>query len=289
MSSVPLLVGLRLDLIDWAWHEGGMHSRLPGLWLVLVIAVSSFLGSGCATSPQASPSPSVSQSTNGSVQPKPASAPATAPTPPAVPASTAAAPPKASSKVPFGDREIFDGRTLTGWKLTEFAGAAEVRVEPNFRGGGPAIILEQGVMTGITWTNDLPRMNYEITLEAMRVAGSDFFCGLTFPVGKDPCSLIVGGWGGSVLGLSSIDSEDAAHNETAKYLKFEEGRWYRIRLRVTEGLIQAWLDDEQVVNLVTTDRTISVRIEVEMSMPLGFSTWSTTGALRKIRLRSLDK
>jgi hypothetical protein len=101
--------------------------------------------------------------------------------------------------------------------------------------------------------------------------------------------LIVGGWGGSVVGLSSIDSEDAAHNETAKYLKFEEGKWYRIRLRVTEGLIQAWLDDEQVVNLVTTDRTLSIRLEVEMSKPLGFSTWSTTGALRNIRLRSLIK
>lgn len=264
-----------------------MHSRLPGLWLVLVLAALSLLGSGCATSPQASHS--TSQSTTVSTPPKPAETPAAAPTPTPAPVPASATVPKPVSKVPFGDREIFDGRTLTGWKLTEFAGAAEVRVEPNFRGGGPAIILEQGVMTGITWTNDLPRMNYEITLEAMRVAGSDFFCGLTFPVGKDPCSLIVGGWGGSVLGLSSIDSEDAAHNETAKYLKFEQGRWYRIRLRVTEGVIQAWLDDEQVVNLVTTDRTISVRIEVEMSMPLGFSTWSTTGALRKIRLRSLDK
>lgn len=261
-----------------------MYSRSPAVWQVLILGLSMVWMSGCGHShvaPQAQSQPaSASVSSTPPAKANSSSIP--------LPDATARPVTAPTSKVPFGDREIFDGRTLTGWKLTEFAGAAEVRVEPNFRGGGPAIILEQGVMTGITWTNDLPRMNYEISLEAMRVAGGDFFCGLTFPVGKDPCSLIVGGWGGSVLGLSSIDSEDAAHNETAKYLKFEDGRWYRIRLKVTEGLIQAWLDDEQVVNLVTTDRTIGIRIEVEMSKPLGFSTWSTTGALRKIRLRSLD-
>ena len=56
--------------------------------------------------------------------------------------------------------------------------------------------MGMGYMTGITWTNEMPRMGYEISLEAMRVEGSDFFCGLTFPVGKDYLSLIVGGWGG---------------------------------------------------------------------------------------------
>ena len=43
-------------------------------------------------------------------------------------------------------------------------------------------------MTGITWTGELPRIDYEIKLEAMRVDGTDFFCGLTFPVGDPPCS-----------------------------------------------------------------------------------------------------
>ena len=189
---------------------------------------------------------------------------------------------------PAGKIELFDGKSLTGWKISDFAGTGAVKVEQNFKGDLPAILLEQGVMTGITWTNEIPRMNYEITLEAMRVMGGDFFCGLTFPVGKDPCSFIVGGWGGAVVGLSSVDGEDAAHNETAKYMKFDEGRWYRIRLRVTESAIQAWIDDEQVVNLVTTDRTLSIRLEVEGSKPLGISTWSTAGAIRKLRFVRLN-
>ena len=191
--------------------------------------------------------------------------------------------------VEFGPdpKSMMDGQSLTGWRITDFAGAAEVRVEPAFRGGGPAIVLEQGVMTGITWTNDLPTTRYEINLEVMRVSGGDFFCALTFPVGKDPCSFIVGGWGGGVVGLSNVDGEDAAHNETTKYMKFEEGRWYGIRVRVLPNSIQAWIDGEQMVNLLTEDRRIDIRAEVELSKPLGLATWSTTGAIRKMTLQTL--
>jgi 3-keto-disaccharide hydrolase len=180
-------------------------------------------------------------------------------------------------------KSLFDGKTLVGWKPTDFAGRGEVNVKEG------KIILESGQMTGITWTNntDLPRMNYEISLEAMRVEGSDFFCGLTFPVGKDPCSLIVGGWGGGVVGLSSIDSQDAANNETTRYMNFQTGRWYLIRLRVTDKKIEAWIDADKVVDLTTTDRTISVRLEMEESKPLGIATWSTAAALRNLQLRRL--
>ena len=59
-----------------------------------------------------------------------------------------------------------------------------------------------------------PKVDYEVNLDAKRVAGNDFFCGITFPVGKRFCSLIVGGWGGATVGLSSIDGKDAAENET---------------------------------------------------------------------------
>src|SRR5438477_3634761 len=85
---------------------------------------------------------------------------------------------------------LFDGKSLHGWKVTEFAGRGEVNVE-NGR-----LQLHSGVMlTGVSYTNDLPRIDYEVSLEAMKVDGSDFFCGLTFPVEASFCSLIVGGWG----------------------------------------------------------------------------------------------
>jgi hypothetical protein len=176
---------------------------------------------------------------------------------------------------------LFDSRTLTGWAITDFAGHGDVRVEDG------KLILGSGIMTGVTWTNDVLRRNYEISLEAMRVEGNDFFCALTFPVGDDPCSLIVGGWGGGVVGLSSLDGEDAAHNDTTQYMNFDNGRWFKIRLRVANSKIQAWIDNDKVVDVDTTGRKVSIRVEVEPSKPLGFATWSTTGALRNIKLRRL--
>jgi len=149
------------------------------------------------------------------------------------------------------EREIslFDGKTLGQWKITDFGGQGNVYVKDG------SIFLEMGnYMTGVTWTGPLIRMNYKISLEAMRVTGSDFFCGLTFPVGDNPCSLILGGWGGEVCGLSNLDYYDAANNETTRIISFETGRWYRVRLRVTPDKIEAWLDDEKIVDVVTTDR-----------------------------------
>ena len=167
------------------------------------------------------------------------------------------------------------------WHVTNFYGRAEVRVE------GDTVILEKGNdMTGITWRGPLVRMNYEITLEAKRVAGDDFFCGLTFPYGPDPCSLIVGGWGGTVVGISCLDYNDAYNNETARFIEFEKDRWYRIRLRCTPKKIEAWIDDKQIVDVETAGRKIGIRWEVEKSKPLGIATWCTTGAIRNVKLHA---
>ena len=176
---------------------------------------------------------------------------------------------------------LFDGKTLKGWIATDFAGRGAVTVDKG------QINIGMGYMTGITWTNDVPRMGYEISLDAQRVDGSDFFCGLTFPLGKDPCSFIVGGWGGGVVGLSSIDSEDASQNETTSYLNFVNGRWYHIRVRVEPGKVQAWIDEDRVVNLETTEKRFSIRLEMESSVPLGIATWNTAAAWKNIQIKKL--
>jgi hypothetical protein len=191
--------------------------------------------------------------------------------------------PNVSEELPRTEISLFDGKTLGHWKITDFGGQGEVYVKDG------AIYLEMGNdMTGINWTGPLVRMNYEITLEAMRVNGSDFFCGLTFPVAENPCSLILGGWGGGVCGLSNIDYYDAANNETTQFISFENGKWYRVRLRVTPDRIEAWLDDEELVNIETTGRKIDIRAEVDLSQPLGIATWQTSGAIRNIKLRRLE-
>ena len=180
-------------------------------------------------------------------------------------------------------RALFDGKSLKGWKKTAFGGEGDVEVKD-----GRITIAAGAPMSGITLTEDFPKTDYEVSLEAMRVDGSDFFCGLTFPVGDAPCSFIVGGWGGGVVGLSSIDGSDASENETTRYQEFESKRWYTIRVRVGKDKIEAWLDKKQMVDLPLADRKISIRGEVELSRPLGIACYATTAALRDIKVRHLD-
>ena len=182
------------------------------------------------------------------------------------------------------DGSLFDGKKLGHWSITDFGGQGKVHIKDQ------AIIMEMGHdMTGINWTGPLPtRMNYEITLEAMRVDGTDFFCALTFPVDANCCSLVLGGWGGSMCGLSNIDYYDAANNETTRVLEFEKGKWYNIRLRVTSNRIEAWVDDEELVNIAHKGRRIDVRMEVDLSKPLGIATWQTAGAARNIKMFAVE-
>ena len=143
-------------------------------------------------------------------------------------------------------------------------------------------------LTGIQWvaTNSLPRNEYEIELDAMREEGSDFFCGLTFPVGKNCCTLICGGWGGTVVGISSINNMDASENETTKMMSFDKNRWYHIRIRVADSKIECWIDKEQMVDVALEDKKIDMRPgELEDQKPMGIACWQTATALRNIKLR----
>lgn len=177
---------------------------------------------------------------------------------------------------------MFDGKTLDGWSITNFGGEGEVYVEDGH------IVMDFGAyMTGITYQGDLPTLDYEVRWEAQRDEGNDFFCGFTFPVNDAHCSLIAGGWGGGVVGISSINGMDASENETTTYMTFENDQWYRFHVKVSEAKIEAWIDDEQLVDVELADREWSTRPEVERSKPCGFATWDTRGAVRNIEFRKL--
>lgn len=178
---------------------------------------------------------------------------------------------------------LFDGKSLNGWEITNFGPQGPVYVS-----GGEIILGMGDGCTGITWKRAFPRTGYEVTLDAKRVAGNDFFCGITFPVGKDPCSLIIGGWGGATVGLSTIDGKDAAENETTTIRNFDKDRWYHIRLIVTTENIKSWIDSIKVVDFTIGNKKLSIRPEVELSRPFGISSWNTTAAIRNIRLQRIE-
>jgi hypothetical protein len=177
---------------------------------------------------------------------------------------------------------LFNGRDLSNWAITDFVAPGAVAAASN------KITMGAGaIMTGINWTNGPPpKTNYEISLEALRSDGSDFFCGLTFPVGDSFCSLILGGWGGAITGLSSLDDLDASENETSKSLFYELGRWYHIRVRVTSAKIEAWLDQDKIIDVNIAGRKVSLRPgPIEFSRPLGLAAYQTGAAMRNIKLR----
>jgi hypothetical protein len=182
-------------------------------------------------------------------------------------------------------KELFNGKDLSGWKETDFGGQGVTEVKDG------KIIANMGAsLTGVQYTNSLPTNNYAITLEAMKIDGGDFFVGLTFPVGTNACSLIMGGWGGGVVGLSNIDSLDASENETTKYVTFGKNKWYKIRVEVRPESIKAFLDEENLIDQKIKEHTIGLRPgPIELQAPFGLSTYQTTAAWRNIRITPLSE
>jgi hypothetical protein len=179
-------------------------------------------------------------------------------------------------------RPLFDGKTLAGWKESDFFGAGKVTIDKG------VITLGNGALTGITWASDLPfpGSNYEVRIEAARLKGSDFFAGITFPVGDSFCTWINGGWGGEVVGLSSLDGADASRNETTSTRRFELGQWYSLRLLVTSTKISAWIDEELVIDVVIGKKWIALREgDIDRSMPFGIASYSTVAGVRKFEWR----
>lgn len=192
---------------------------------------------------------------------------------------------EAKEKKPKPDKDgwirLMPSKGMGKWKVTDFGGQGEVKWD------GKKLLLETGnLMTGVHLSEKtLPTENYEISLKAQRVKGNDFFCCLTFPVGKECCSFVAGGWGGTVTGISSVNGSDASENETSSYTDFENGKWYTIRIVVTNEHVKVWIDDEECVDLSREYAEFSTRLEVYIQEPLGICTFMTEAAIEDFKWR----
>ena len=180
---------------------------------------------------------------------------------------------------------LFDGKTLGKWKVIDafdFQRHGKVYVKE-----GRLVLSKGKPLTGVKWTGKLPRIDYEVALDAMRVEGDDFFCSMVFPVGKQDCSVTFGGWGGSTVGLTNIDGEPAVENETCVDRDFKDNHWYRLRFRVTAKKIEVWIDKEKVVDFTHPGRKLTIRWEQEPMLPFGISSYRTTAAMKNITVRPI--
>ena len=181
---------------------------------------------------------------------------------------------------------LFNGKDLTGWEETDYAGRGKVVVKNG------ELHIENGlVITGVNFTNKtiLPKTNYEITYQAKKVNGSDFFALLTFPVGDKHASFVTGGWGGAVTGVSSINSMDASENDTTIYLKYNKDQWYTFRLRVTPENLSVWMNPKEHLIPLKATVTSIVKAYVAEAAKAGqkLTAKQAEAALRKLN-PSLD-
>lgn len=177
---------------------------------------------------------------------------------------------------------LFEAPLASQWQDAKIEGGGEVRRETDgftLHAGAP---MTANVLP--TWEQEgLPVVGYRLTYEAMRVSGSDFFGSVTFPVGHRERSVtfVLGGWGGTQVGISSIDGADASENPTGSSQRFENGRWYRIRIEVHEESVRVWLDDRPLVRFDPQGRQLHLRGgEISKCVPFGFATYGTEGRIR---------
>jgi len=178
---------------------------------------------------------------------------------------------------------LFDGKSLDGWTVTPFGGAGQVEVRDG------RLVIELGAaISGAHRTNAMPTSNYEISIRLMKVDGNDFFCGVTFPVKDSHATFIAGGWGGSLVGVSSLDGMDASENEATTYMRFEKNKDYQVLIRVTDDKIQAWIDGAKLVDANIKGRRVSLRPgEIEESKPFGIATYQTTASVAEVKARTI--
>src|SRR5436190_350919 len=76
---------------------------------------------------------------------------------------------------------LFDGKSLDDWQSFDSGGSGSVEIKD-----AEMVIGSGESISGAIYkkADKLPLTNYELTLEVKRLEGSDFFCGLTFPVGS---------------------------------------------------------------------------------------------------------
>lgn len=180
---------------------------------------------------------------------------------------------------------LFNGKDLGDWESTRYGGEGEVMVNEE----GNLEFDFGAVMTGVNWNGEPPATsNYEISLDAMKLDGYDFFVALTFPVKDSHATFVVGGWGGGVVGISCVDDLNASENETMNIEGFLKDQWYHIRVRVTDEHLSAWIDEQQMVNLPLEGKKISLLPgDIELSVPIGIASFQTRAQYRNIQWRDL--
>ncbi|TWT50327.1 hypothetical protein Pla22_30690 [Rubripirellula amarantea] len=185
------------------------------------------------------------------------------------------------------------------WESIQFGGEGSVDITKN---NDQALIrLELGdPITGVRFSGEVPQNNYELKFQAKRIEGIDFFCGVTFPIDESALTLVLGGWGGGITGISSIDGLDASENSTTLFRHYENEIWYDVRIRVSDFGVEAWIgepdpknpkqrEESNVVELMREGQKFGLRFEMDLCTPLGLANYQCVSEFRNLGWRKLSQ
>ncbi len=102
------------------------------------------------------------------------------------------------------------------------------------------------------------------------------------------CSVVIGGWGGATLGISSINGSDASENEWSRIMSFDNEKWYSFHLKVSKEQILFSVDDETMIDVPRKDNQFDTRIEVIRSRPFGLCNYQCITEIKDFAYRKLD-
>ena len=175
------------------------------------------------------------------------------------------------------------GEPMVGqWQSCQFGGEGPVQIDDD------SITLGIGdPLTGVSWTGEMPTENYRFSFEAQRIEGFDFFAAATFPIGDGFATFVPGGWGGGVVGLSSINGYDASENETTQYRPLKDNTWYCFAVEVRPDTVKAFIDQSEVFSVAREDKKFSLRAEMDLCKPIGIAAFQGDAVIRNVRLTKL--
>ena len=180
-------------------------------------------------------------------------------------------------------RQLYDGADLSSWELGVYGESDEYEVLED-----GVVIPQTAALAGMTFRGALPTVPYRLSVEATRLYGADFFLGVTFPVSDDHLTLVLGGWGGMVSGLSSLDGLDASRNATKTLRHFPNGKRHEVEIEVTETDGRVRVDGEPFLSTSLEGREVGLRVDVEPSHPLGIATYATSTHLHRVRVLEMQ-
>jgi hypothetical protein len=183
--------------------------------------------------------------------------------------------------------KLLSAEFASSWKAAGMAEEGFISIKDG------EISLQPGQpMTGVrfeAWDSArLPLTRYAIEYEAMRVEGNDFFGTVTFPVHDSHVSLVIGGWGGTLVGISSIDDLDASENATTGNAFFKNNEWHQVRVEVRDDDLRVWIGGKLFVNVSTKGHKLGLRPgDIEKCVPFGFASYATQARIRGVIIRRL--